>query len=84
MDLVRTITRKVEELEETDVLDHQPLYDAVDVDALEAVIDSVDGPFEVQFTYDGYTVTVMGEDEISICAITDGDSLESTSRQRST
>lgn len=84
MNLVRTIATRVGELEETDVLDLRPLYEAVDVDAFERVIDSVNGPFEVQFTYDGYTVTVMGEDEIAICAITEGDGLESTSRQRGT
>lgn len=84
MNLVRTITNRIEELEGTDGPDLRPLYEAVDVDALEAVIDSIDGPFEIRFTYVGYTVTVIGEDEIGICAITEGESLDSTTRQRGT
>lgn len=84
MNLVNTIATRVGKLEQTDVLDLRPLHEAVDVDALERVIDSVDGPFEVRFTYDGYTVTIMGEDEITLCSITEGDSHECTNRRRGT
>lgn len=43
----------------------------MDIEALEQVIESVDGSFAVQFTYYDYAVTILGEDEVSICAIYD-------------
>lgn len=73
MNPASTIVSRVGELEETDPLDLPPLAETVDVDALERAIDSVDGPFRVQFTYCGYTVTFTGEDEVSICAVTEGE-----------
>lgn len=72
MDIASTIVSRVGELEQRDPLELPPLAETIDVDALERAIDSVDGPFSIQFTYCGYTVTFTGEDEVSICAVTEG------------
>lgn len=72
-DVAYTIAEWVGELEQTDPVALPPLGEAIDVSALEELIESVDGPFSVQFAYYGYTVTIMGEDEVSICAAVEAD-----------
>lgn len=69
MDIAYTIVERVGELEQIDPLDLPPIGQAIDVSALERTIESVDGPFSVQFPYCGYTVTIIGEDDASICAV---------------
>lgn len=72
MDLASTIVSRVGELEQTDPLDLPPLAETIDVEALDQTLDSVDGPYSIQFTYCGYTVTFTGEDDVSVCAVTEG------------
>ena len=73
MDIACTIAERVGELEQTDPLALPPLGEAIDVSALERAIESVEGPFSIQFSYCGHIVTVMGEDEVSICAAVEDD-----------
>ena len=79
MDIASTIVSRVAELEQRDPLELPPLAVTIDVAALEGAIDSVEGPFSIQFTYCGYTVTFTGEDEVSICAVTEGGLTEPSS-----
>ncbi|WP_436928540.1 HalOD1 output domain-containing protein [Halosimplex halobium] len=47
----------------------EPLYDAVDVGALERLVETAgreDGEFEVEFTYYGYDVVVDGSGEVTV------------------
>lgn len=83
VDIACTIATRVGELEQTDASNLQPLNEAVDVEALEQVIKSIDGMFHVQLAYSGYTVTILGEDEVSLCAITEDESVDSKSQQTS-
>lgn len=58
--LVQTIVRKVAEQKNVDPLDiEKPLYEAIDVDGLESVINS--NSATVSFTYIGYQVTVSSD-----------------------
>lgn len=68
LDIACTIAERIGELEQIDPLDLPPLGEAIDVSALVQTIESVDGPFSVQFSYSGHLVTIIGEDEVSICA----------------
>lgn len=73
MSLALTIVERVGELEQADPLALPPLDETIDAPALEQAVESVEGPFGIQFTYCGYTVTITGEDEVSICAVTEGE-----------
>lgn len=42
-----------------------PLYDVIDPDALNAVLDT-DSPVEVTFEYDGHTVTVESDGRVTV------------------
>ncbi|WP_135365277.1 HalOD1 output domain-containing protein [Halosimplex halophilum] len=47
----------------------EPLYDAVDVGALERLVETAGregGEFEVEFTYYGYDVVVDGSGEVTV------------------
>lgn len=52
----------------TDVLELPPIYDAIDPDALEAVLGHANGGGDcrVEFSYHGYQVTVTGAGEVSL------------------
>lgn len=55
-----------------------PIYDAVDPDALDAVFEDPDRvPAVVSFGYEGFTVSVCGSGEITLERI-DGEGVEST------
>jgi len=45
-----------------------PLYDAIDLDALDALSADIAGssPLEISFQYEGYEVTVTGDREVRI------------------
>ncbi|MFC6614693.1 HalOD1 output domain-containing protein [Halopenitus salinus] len=59
------VIRRVAETTDRDVLDLPVLYDAVDPDALNAVVESMsDG--EVAFQYAGHEVTVDGDGRIEL------------------
>ncbi|MFA9518166.1 HalOD1 output domain-containing protein [Halopenitus sp. H-Gu1] len=59
------VIRNVAETTDSDPLDLPLLYDAVDPDALNAIIESMsDG--EVTFTYAGHEVTVTSDGAISL------------------
>lgn len=65
------IVRRVAELEEVDPVELPPLYEVVDADILDGLIASTtDAPneanFSVTFEYNEYTVTVDGNQDISI------------------
>jgi hypothetical protein len=47
----------------------RPLYDVIDVDALERLVETAgrgDGEFEVEFEYYGYDVVVDGSGEVTV------------------
>ncbi|QLH80228.1 HalOD1 output domain-containing protein [Halosimplex pelagicum] len=48
----------------------EPLYDVIDVGALERLVETAgrrgDGEFEVEFTYYGYDVVVDGSGEVTV------------------
>lgn len=56
------ILSRIAELENTDIVDLPPLYDAVDPDALEAIFSETESGElrvgEISFPYAGYEVTV--------------------------
>lgn len=50
-----------------------PLYAAIDPDALDALLDSVgnsgNGVIRVEFTYEGYLVTVSGDGRVDVSSV---------------
>lgn len=66
---VHNVVTAIAEQTGTDVLDLPPLNDSIDTDALTALLESGSAP-EVEFPYDGYTVTVDGDGRVRVA---DGD-----------
>lgn len=65
-DLVDRIVTSIAEREQRDVADlDPPLYEAVDVDALAAVVEG-DGVREVEFSYRGYRVVVRDGGQVNV------------------
>jgi hypothetical protein len=58
--LVQTIVSQVAEIAGRTPGDLPPLYEAIDPDALEALVDSAPDSTVVSFTYHGCAVTVTG------------------------
>ncbi|ELY42818.1 HalOD1 output domain-containing protein [Natronorubrum tibetense] len=66
-----SIIERVATLEETDPITLPPLYDAIDPEALDSVVDSSTAsdsrsPATVRFSYCGYDVLVRRDGEITI------------------
>lgn len=59
-DVSTTVLEAVAAVAETPVLDLEPLYEAIDPDALEAVVRSSERAV-VEFDYHGFTVVVCSE-----------------------
>lgn len=60
--VVEAVARRVG----SDPLDLPPLFEAVDTDALDALVANSTGPIEVTFEYQGYTVTVQGDGRVDV------------------
>ncbi|RQG89276.1 hypothetical protein EA462_11450 [Natrarchaeobius halalkaliphilus] len=61
----------VARMDDVDPLDLDPLYHAIDPDALDSICESSSGPTAFEFLYAGWTITVestgvAGETEISL------------------
>ena len=66
MDVVLNILEEVADVKQSRPLDLPPLNDAVDVDSLEKIIDSLEQSEMVQFTYCQCRITVKGDGTIFI------------------
>lgn len=64
------ILASIAEREGTDILSLPPLYDAVDPDALKALVDQ-GGVIEISFVYLGYDVLVQGDGQVSVSKLCD-------------
>ncbi|RZH67201.1 HalOD1 output domain-containing protein [Natrinema altunense] len=63
---VEAILRGVATITGVDETELDPLYDAVAVEALTALVDHGDRPIRVTFGYEGHTVVVDGDGSIRI------------------
>lgn len=86
--LSTTVTEEIATREGVDPLQlDQPLYDVVDVGALETLVEGAsergDGSLEVQFTYYGYEVAVDGAGEVTVSSLSAvGDRDDATGQTR--
>ncbi|WP_306058214.1 HalOD1 output domain-containing protein [Natronococcus wangiae] len=66
-ELPLVIAERIAEREGATPVDlHPPLYESIDTDALESLLDSSDATISVSFTYRGYTVRVDGSGSVRI------------------
>ncbi|WP_230198702.1 HalOD1 output domain-containing protein [Halopiger djelfimassiliensis] len=64
------IVNRVASLEGTDPTALPPLYDIIDPDALERLVESAaNGDFCVEFTYCGYRVTIENETGVTVAEL---------------
>ncbi|MEF8800405.1 MAG: HalOD1 output domain-containing protein [Halolamina sp.] len=69
--IAEQIVEKVANTADTDVLDQPPLYDVIDPDALDALVEAMsDG--EVSFIYAGYEVTVESDRTVTLDELRSG------------
>lgn len=64
-----TIVRRVATATDQSILELPTLYDTIDPEALDAVVDSAgpeSSPLEIRFTYAGHRVTVDGDGAVTI------------------
>lgn len=67
VELTNTIVNEIADLEGADPLDLPALYDAIDSDKLEHLIDSAkDTAINVRFTYFGYNIDINGDREVRV------------------
>lgn len=64
-DLCSDIVTAIAERTGADPLEMDPLYDAVDVDAIEAIVGSAEDA-TVEFAYHGHTVVVDGDGSVTV------------------
>ncbi|WP_225335707.1 HalOD1 output domain-containing protein [Halomicrobium urmianum] len=64
-DLCSEIVTRIAERTGADPLEMDPLYDAVDVDAIEAIVGSGE-EVSVSFDYHGHTVVVEGDGSVTV------------------
>ncbi|MDG5761650.1 hypothetical protein QA600_20195 [Natronococcus sp. A-GB1] len=71
-ELTTDVVYEVARVSNTDPIDLPPLYNAIDPDALNALIaDSCDSTLEsITFQYDGYTVTISENGDITVSSTT--------------
>lgn len=65
----RAIPKRIATLEGVDLTELDPLYNAIDPDALDALVGASgqnDSPLQIEFTYHGYDVAVTGDGTIHI------------------
>lgn len=60
------IIEKVADAEDADPLDLPPLRDSIDPEALDRCAVSMSGASTIKFEYNGYDVTVTGDEGVSI------------------
>ena len=61
------IAQEIAAVEGTDPMELEPLYSAVDTDALDALLRNSDAPdLTVEFSYSGHTVRVEGPGQVEI------------------
>ena len=87
--LITRVTTEVAAREGVDPIElEKPLYDNVDVDALEALVESAGrGPqneVQITFTYYGYEVVVDGTGGVTLSGSTSSDGAESGSSDQTT
>ncbi|MCU4753497.1 hypothetical protein OB919_16145 [Halobacteria archaeon AArc-curdl1] len=62
-----TVVEQISEKEGVDSVDlRPPLHDVVDTEALDRIIESMDGDGLVEFQYQGYQVTVSNTGEVEV------------------
>lgn len=64
-----TVVERIAHHEGVDPVDLTPLYDAIDPDALDAIIDGAEQrntPLDIEFTYHGYDVTVTSDGAVHV------------------
>jgi hypothetical protein len=64
--LTQTIVNKVATAAADDVTELPPLYETIDPDALEALLDSSPPDTWISFSYHGFVVTVTGDRTVSL------------------
>lgn len=70
MTVTYSLLEKVAKAKGIDTVDLPPLYDALDPDSLDGLIDSLSKPTDkITFTYADYSVTVSGEGMITLVPI---------------
>lgn len=74
-DLCSDIVTAIAERTGADPLEMDPLYDAVDVDAIEAIVGSA-GDVSVEFAYHGHTVAVDGDGSVTVTGEADREMAE--------
>ncbi|MFC6718897.1 HalOD1 output domain-containing protein [Natrialbaceae archaeon GCM10025810] len=63
------VVSAVAEAEEVDPVDLPPLYNAIDLEALNTLFTSESGTVSrVEFEYAGYSVVVRGEGSVEVCS----------------
>ena len=70
-ELIPRIIRLVEEVEGADSFSSSSLYDIIEADALEQVIESTDPNTHVHFEYHDRPIRVYGDERIEISAASD-------------
>ncbi|WP_169330930.1 HalOD1 output domain-containing protein [Natronococcus occultus] len=61
-----SVVRAVAELEETDITELEPLYEAIDTNALNVLLDAPGTQIEVTFEYGEYLITVTNGGELTV------------------
>lgn len=69
------IVSSVSRLLDVDPLDLDPLQDTVDIDALNAVLDTADDDTSVSFQFEGYGIAVSTEGTIDLTPPVEGPSV---------
>ena len=60
------VVERVAQAKDVDVLALDPIYDAVDPDALDSLLATSTAAVEVTFEYEGHVVTVCDDGEIEV------------------
>lgn len=60
------VAHEVASRERVEATELQPLHDYVDPDALSTIIESADEDLTIEFSYIGYSVTVIGDGSIRV------------------
>lgn len=66
MTVSERIISETASIEGVDPTDLPPLYNSVDPDALEQMVESLDETCTIKFDYSGYSVTVTGDGSVSV------------------
>lgn len=67
MTLVESIVAEVADREDVSPVDLPPLYDHLDSEALQDLVESADaGTLEITFVYDDYTVIVQADGSVDV------------------